>query len=431
MRVLIVGASGFIGRHIAIKAADAGHEIISCGRNISRLNLRFPSWKAVPCNLAKDSAADWRERLSGVDAVVNAAGIFQSEKSNSLEAVHVTGPRALFDACAEARVARLIQISALGADSHAQSQFQLTKCKADEYCLELAERNGLRGWIVVRPSLVIGRGGQSTALFSALAALQWPPRLGAGSWKMQPVHVSDLAHGVCLLLEQNEAPRQLDFAGPRAMTTDQLTHTLRRWLLLPPAKVMPVPERLLRFASRFGSLFSLGAFSREGVEMLARGNTTSIAPLQEALHWQPRPLANALSGEPSTQADLWQARLFFLKPALRLGLGVLWIATAIVSAFAYPLEKSTAMVAGLGVSESQAAALVYAGAAVDAALGFALLLNMRPALVGLLQLVVIAVFTVLATIAVPQAWSEPFGPLTKNLAVVLATLAMIALESRS
>ncbi len=104
MRVLVVGAGGFIGRHIAIEAARAGHEIIACGRNPARLRLMFPAWKVAACDFARDCLEDWRQRLQGVDAVVNAAGIFQGDGANSLEAVHVTGPRALFEACAELRI---------------------------------------------------------------------------------------------------------------------------------------------------------------------------------------------------------------------------------------------------------------------------------------------------------------------------------------
>ena len=83
--------------------------------------------------------------------------------------------------------------------------------------------------------------------------------------------------------------------------------------------------------------------------MLRHGNTAPVAPLAEALSWTPRELATALASEPSTEAALWHARLFFLRPALRIGLAVIWIWTAIVSAFVYPLEKSMEMVAGLGV----------------------------------------------------------------------------------
>ena len=113
--------------------------------------------------------------------------------------------------------------------------------------------------------------------------------------------------------------------------------------------------------------------------MLKQGNTAPVAPLAEALGWTPRELGTALASEPSTEAALWHARLFFLRPALRIGLAIIWIWTAIVSAFVYPLDKSIAMVADLGVSGWQAAALVCGGAAVDGILGLALLFNIRPA----------------------------------------------------
>jgi hypothetical protein len=177
-----------------------------------------------------------------------------------------------------------------------------------------------------------------------------------------------------------------------------------------------------------GGHFFFGALSRQSLDMLARGNTACVTPLKETLHWLPRPLSEAMAADPSTQADLWHARLYFFKPALRTGLALLWIATAIISGFVYPLEKS--MVSGLGVSESHASELVYGGAALDALLGSALLANIRPALVGVLQIIAMGVFTILATIAVPQVWSDPLGPLLKNLAVLLATLTMIALEAR-
>ena len=214
------------------------------------------------------------------------------------------------------------------------------------------------------------------------------------------------------------------------MTTDALTQALRRWLGLAPARAVPVPEWALRASIPLARLLSFDALSRDSLAMLRQGNTAPVAPLAEALGWTPRELGTALASEPSTEAALWHARLFFLRPALRIGLAIIWIWTAIVSAFVYPLDKSVAMVADLGVSGWQASALVYGGAAVDGILGLALLFNIRPALTGLLQLATVAVFTILACFAVPEAWIEPLGPLTKNIAVVLATLVMIAMEAK-
>ncbi|MGO8952114.1 MAG: SDR family oxidoreductase [Rhodomicrobium sp.] len=431
MRIFIIGASGFIGGRIAAQLANAGHEVAVCGRDPDRLRLQFLSAEAIACDFATDSAADWRARLTNADAVVNAAGIFRARPANSFAAVHVTGPRALFEACAAERIPKLIQISALGAGAQARTPFHLTKREADDCCMTLAAERNLGGWTVVRPSLVIGQGGQSSALFAALAALPWPPRLGDGTWTVQPVHVADLAYAVRLLLENDgSAPPLLDLAGPAPMTTDELTLALRRWLGLPPAHQLPLPEWALRASIPLARALSFDALSKDSLTMLAQGNTAPVEPLAEALGWTPRAIDAALASEPATEADLWHARLLFLRPALRIGLALIWIATAIVSAFVFPLEKSMAMVAGLGVSGWQAAALVYGGAAVDGILGLALLLNIRPATIGLLQLATVAVFTILACFTVPQAWIDPLGPMTKNIAVVLATLVMIAMEAK-
>jgi DoxX-like family len=325
----------------------------------------------------------------------------------------------------------MIQISALGAGASAQTLFHRTKTAADDLCMKLAQEHGLGGWTVIRPSLVIGGGGQSTALFCALAALPWPLRLADGTWELQPIHAGDLAHGVRLLLERDgKSPLLLDFVGPLPMTTDALTQALRRWLGLQPAGFFALPEWTLRSMIPLSRLFSLEALSGDSLTMLKQGNTASAVPLEEALNWAPRELAAALALEPSSEADLWHARLYFLRPALRIGLALIWIATALVSAFIYPLDRSVQMVSGLGLDGWEASALVYAGAALDGILGLALLLNYKPALIGVLQLATVAIFTLLATFALPWAWAEPFGPLTKNIAVVLATLVMIALEAR-
>lgn len=431
MRVLIVGASGFIGGRIAIELMAAGHEVELCGRNVERLRMKFPSSRVLSCDLARDASEDWLPRLEQIDAVINAAGIFQAGGANSFEAVHIKGPGVLFEACAKARVSKVLQISALGADAKAASQFHLSKRGADEHFLSLAEKHGMANWIVLRPSLVIGRGGESTALFAALAAPPWPIRIGPGNWQVQPIHIADFAHAVRLLLEaEKPLSRYLDLVGPKAMTTDELTLAMRKWLLLPRAKFLPVPEGFLRAAASAARFLPTGPLSADSLEMLSRGNTASVVPLQEALQWQPLPLEEALAREPATQADLWQSRLFLLRPALRIGLALIWIGTGIVSAFIYPIEKSVSMVASLGLTGWHASAAVYAGAALDLALGCALLFGFRPALIGLLQIATMAVFTLLATVAAPEAWIEPFGPLIKNLAVLLATVAMIALEAK-
>ncbi len=179
MRVLVLGAGGFIGGRICAGLLARGHDVVPCGRDATVLRRRFPGRPTAAADLARDGARDWLPRLAGLDAVVQAAGALGGP---DLEAVHARGPAALFDACAAAGVMRLVQVSALGAGPGALSRFHRTKRDADEHLLRLraaaeaAGGGGHGGWCVLRPSLVVGRGGRSTSLFVALAALPRPPR---------------------------------------------------------------------------------------------------------------------------------------------------------------------------------------------------------------------------------------------------------------
>jgi uncharacterized protein YbjT (DUF2867 family) len=254
VRVLVLGAGGFIGGRVCAGLLARGHDVVPCGRDAAALRRRFPGRLAMAADLARDGARDWLPRLAGLDAVVQAAGALGGP---DLEAVHARGPAALFDACAAAGVAHLVQVSALGAGPGAPSRFHRTKRAADDHLLRLraaAETTGggggRGGWCVLRPSLVVGRGGRSTALFTALAALPRPPRLGPGTWRVQPLHVEDLARAVAGLLEAPApVPPLLDLVGPQPMTTDELTRALRAWLGLPEAPFLPIPEALLRLGA--------------------------------------------------------------------------------------------------------------------------------------------------------------------------------------
>lgn len=107
----------------------------------------------------------------------------------------------------------------------------------------------------------------------------------------------------------------------------------------------------------------------------------------------------------------------------------MWIGSGAVSAFVAPLAHSHALLAGLGLHGAMATGVTLAGAALDIALGLALLLlPRRGRAVGAAQIATTLPFTLLATLAAPAAWADPFGPLLKNLAVLAAALALVAME---
>lgn len=429
MRVLIIGAGGFIGRHLTGRLAADGDEPVPAGRAPGRLTRLYPDLTVVACDLASDTAEDWQPRLTGIDAVVNLAGLIH-DRRGAYNHVHDHGARALFDACHAAGVRRVVQVSALGADESATTRYHRSKKAADDHLASLDPTGARMDWVVVRPSLVIGRGGQSTDMFTALAAMPWPMRLGAGNWQLQPIHVDDLVEAIVRLLRSPQPIAAcIDAVGPQPMTTDEITLALRRWLGLASKPFLTLPRALLRLAAWCGERLALGAATRESLAMLEEGNVGSVEPLAAATGFRPKPLAQALGRRPAALSDKWRAHLFFLRLPLRLLLALVWIATGIVSLGIYPVGESYKLLSAVGIPDALAPAALYGTAALDLLLGLALLAGRRVLFLGLAQLALMAGYTLILTIALPELWLHPFGPLTKNFAVAGATLAMLALEA--
>lgn len=269
MNVLLTGASGFLGRHIAAALVGAGHTIVPVSR---RSGVDFRRMRTPP---------DWRALLDGVDAVVNAVGIIGETRGQNFALLHTQAPMALFDACLQAGVRRVVQISALGADASACSAYHSSKRAADD---------GLRSlpldWFVLRPSLVYGQGGASVGAALRLAALPWIPVVGRGRQMLQPVHISDLVAAVLRSLTAAEVGLTLDIVGPEAISCADWLQRLRRAQGLEPARLMCVPYPLVLALAVLGR--GISSMARpDNIRMLQRGSTADMRPLERFLGRRP------------------------------------------------------------------------------------------------------------------------------------------------
>ena len=270
MNILLTGASGFLGRNIAAALLGAGHTVVPVARRsgIDVRRMRTPQ--------------DWLALLDGVDAVINAVGIIGETRGQSFALLHTQAPMALFDACLQAGVRRVVQISALGADASAGSAYHLSKRAADD---------GLRSlpldWFVLRPSLVYGLGGASAGAALRLAA--WPriPVIGRGDQMLQPVHVSDVVATVLRSLTAAEAGLTLDVVGPEAISCADWLQRLRRAQGLAPARLLCVPYSLVLALAALGR--GITSMARpDNLRMLQRGSTADMRPLERFLGRRPR-----------------------------------------------------------------------------------------------------------------------------------------------
>jgi uncharacterized protein YbjT (DUF2867 family) len=196
MHILITGADGFIGSALAQALLARGHRLTLAVRGTQRAAKQFPGQRVLAVDFATDHApATWRPRLDGVDAVVNTVGIFRETGAQTFEAIHVRAPIALFEACIEAGVRRVVQISALGAARDAPTAFLRSKHAADTALSALPLSS-----VVVRPSLVFAPQGTSARLFLQLAALPLVPLPAGGGQCVQPIHRDDLVAALDLAL---------------------------------------------------------------------------------------------------------------------------------------------------------------------------------------------------------------------------------------
>ena len=430
MNILVVGAAGFIGSHLVRRLLEAGHDVTPCGTDPAKQRRLFPERRCLAVDYSRDSAEVWVPRLADVDVVINAAGLIRETGHRTYRAVHTEGPIALFDACLTAGVDRLLQVSALGADAGAATRYHLSKRAADDHLAALDPAVERLEWCVLRPSLVLGPGARSTELFAALAAAPLPIRLGPGSWLVQPIHIDDLTAIVDRLLRSPQPwPRRLDLVGPEPVDTDRLVAAFRAWLGEPPRPFLPTPVPVLRAAAWLGDrLGGAVPVTGESLAMLMRGNVAPVAPLIESTGYRPKGLEATLAAIPATTGERWRAKLWPLRAPLRISLALLWIATGLVSLGLYPLESSLALLAEVGLGGATALAALYLAALWDLLLGAALLVRFRPVLVGALQLATMAAFTLIITMFLPEAWLHPFGAITKNVPLALATMVMMGLE---
>jgi uncharacterized protein YbjT (DUF2867 family) len=414
LRILVLGAGGFIGRHIMAELLRSGHQPIGAVRRVTDFARAFPGVAAVACDLARDvSIGDWLPRVAGIDIVVNAAGVLSGAE---MEAVHVTAPRALYEACAEAGVKRVVLISAISARPEVDTDYARAKL-AGERLLQA----GPLDWTILKPSLIVAKGSYGgTSLIRGLAGLPlFAPLVGDGHFAFSPLHAQDLARTVRVVCEEGRFSGQvLEPAGPEIISLRDLLSRYRAWLGLPPAPFLSIPMRFMRLLAGFGDRMGRGPISSNSLAQLIAGNEGDGQRFAREIGFTPRSLTQFMAEEPAEVQDRWHARLFFMAPVLKFALAAMWLFSGLIGLFTgLPLAQD--VLATLGLPSGLAMPVVVLTCLIDLVICF-LVLSGRKATAA--QLIVIAGYTLVLTFALPSLWLDPLGPLLKNIPIVAAVL---------
>ena len=283
MNVLLTGATGFIGSHLARALRAAEYVVIEARRDIGA------GTAAVRADFTRDvSAREWLPKLAGVDAVINAVGILREHGDQTFERIHKRAPQALFTACVAAGVRRVVQISALGADQGVTRYF-VSKRAADDYLATLP-----LDWTIVRPAMVFGPGGSSARLFKRLAHLPVVPLPGRGEQRVQPIHIDDLTEAVVRILRDPTTNRtRIELVGPQSLSLRELLASLRAAMHLRPARFIQIPMPLVRVGARVAGVSAMSPLDSETLSMLEAGSRGDPQATRSLLGREPRPVAAA------------------------------------------------------------------------------------------------------------------------------------------
>jgi len=280
MKILVCGATGFVGRHLTRALRDAGHTVIRA--------VRRPS---EPDDIAVDFCNDtskqiWLPRLNGINVVVNAVGVLRDTPGNPMQKLFAATPAALFAAAAEANVERVVHVSALGVDSGIATAYFSTKLLA-EHALKALPAH-LR-WLCLRPSIIYGDDGASAQMFRLLAKLPVHGLPMGGRQRLQPVHIDDICRAVThWLADPNAVSQIVAAAGAEATDMRGMLDSYRQQLGHGSALHIAVPSLLVKMAARIGDHIPASPLCSDTLTMLNAGNTTDASNFTRLLGRTPR-----------------------------------------------------------------------------------------------------------------------------------------------
>jgi len=280
MKILLCGATGFVGRHMNRFLREAGHAVVRA--------VRRPS---EPDDIAVDFCNDtskeiWLPRLAGFDAVINTVGVLRDSPAQPMLKLHAATPAAIFAAAAESNLERVIQLSALGVDSGIDTAYFSTRLLAEQSLVTLPAQTR---WLCLRPSVIYGEDGASARMFRMQAKLPLHALLMGGHQTLQPVHIDDICAAVARWLADPNAASQIVAAvGAEATDMRSMLDSYRQQLGHGPALHLSVPPLLATVAARIGDHIPASPLCSDTLAMLSAGNTADASAFTRLLGRMPK-----------------------------------------------------------------------------------------------------------------------------------------------
>jgi|GEM_PF-537173 len=415
MNILIVGGSGFIGRHLYRVLSQKGHKLSGCSR--------YPVPNTVWHQFSFDqSQKEWEAQLQNIDIVINTVGIYQESQQGSFSQIHDLGPKVLFDTCQKLNI-NVLQLSAIGAEQdNPVTEFLQSKRNADQYLLALSGPH-----VVLYPGIVLGEGGKTTEQLSLVVHFYCMPLVFGRQKELPLISIYQLTSYVSKIINHWPKRGRAVTLIARPETMEHLLTNLRHWLGMGKGYFFVLPKLLLNRIFYFFPSLSVGAFNKQSLTMLSAYSNTKVS-----LDRNNRPEIN----ETASDSLLKQKATREYKKTLQLklifyfnlfSLGIIWIVSGLSSLLSF--EQSRELIALIGIDGSFGDGIISIAAWGDIFLGLFLWIGfwysrLLPWVIYA-QLGIMLIYSLIITIAAPIFWLHPFAPIVKNLAMLVMALYLL------
>ena len=273
--VLVVGGSGFVGRHLVAALAARGARVTVPSRRRERAKhlVLLPTVEVVEADVNHPGVL--ARLTAGRDTVINLAGVLHSRRGRRDERgpndygpdfarAHVELAQAVVGACRTAGVKRLLHMSALGADPKAPSEYLRSKGIGERAALAAEDL----AVTVFRPSVIFGPEDSFLNLFATLARFLPVIVLACPQARFQPVYVGDVVRAFLGALDERESRgKRYELGGPQQYTLRELVEAVcaitgRRRL------IVGLGERLSMAQARMLELLPVKLMTRDNVRSM-------------------------------------------------------------------------------------------------------------------------------------------------------------------
>ncbi len=280
MKVLVTGATGFVGTHLVNRLLQRGHAVSVLARDPDKTRNRYNRpVEAAPGNVLDPISL--AAAAAGRDAVIHLVGIINEKGEQTFDRMHREAVENVVAAAKAAGVRRYLHMSAMGSSEDSPSEYGRTKAAGEK-----AVRACRLDWTILRPSIIFGPGDGFVSLLAPIVRGNpgFIPVIGPGTTRFQPVSVYDVARVFADSLEKPETVgKTYEVGGPDVLTLNDIYREVAGAVGKPGKRLIHFPlwyGRLL--ASGFEWLARRGVFAdppltRDQLRSLSRDNTADVS----------------------------------------------------------------------------------------------------------------------------------------------------------